>query len=172
MGDLIVSSFIRRIIAAILDILFIMVFGAVIGQVLGFGLAQNTFPAFIKDEPGWAYFPSIQGLLVIPSGITWLWLLIGVVEVFGLATPGKFLLGLRIRSVNGEFSDYQKRLIRTVLKYFLPITSLIAGFTGLLWIASAGQIVFLIVLSAFVIGKGFFGQTLHDLVSKTQVFRV
>lgn len=171
MGDLKPSSFIRRILAVIIDFLFILIFGIALGRVVGFDLAKFTFSAFTENEPGWDYFPLIKDLLGIPAAITWLSFGFGIVESFGIATPGKFLLKLRIFGPNLDRFDYSL-VLRASIKYFLPISTLIAGFSGSLLIASIGQVVFVVTLAGFFVGRIFFNKALYDLCCRTEVFRV
>ena len=189
------AGFLSRTTASLIDWILIIVlatpFVVLLAKLMNLGVEElwNPDPEFMKArlESGSEPYSDILGpQLFLQVGSLMIISIYFLTELFGSASPGKYLLGLRIGSEMGSLSSPQERLFRYLLinggaviqilllfvVYFM-LGNMRAMVTGLL-IYSGGMI--LVGLYSMVLFFGLFGiffanrQALHDKLSGTAVY--
>ncbi len=151
----------RRLGAYMLDVLIVMIFGTIVGLIIG----DQLYPLFfgkqmlqfnqLSDQLGGKFTVFFQKMMEITSGISVTGLILFILEgAFGQSF-GKWVLKIINTNVDGNPASPGQLWLRSFLKYGASI--------GSLW--------------SFVIFIGFFlvftdnKQTIHDMLAKTVVSR-
>lgn len=129
------AGFITRLIALVLDIVFVsigaLVFGALVSLILSFfglGSEQVTLEASARNiltllQGLTAALAGLAVLLFVPGYFVVFWVLVG-------ATPGKQIMGLSVVRSNGQPLSWP----RAVVRYFGYFLSAIVFFLGFFWV--------------------------------------
>jgi uncharacterized RDD family membrane protein YckC len=108
---------------------------------------------------------------VVSLGILWTWFLLFVLSDWSFGTtPGQRLLGLRLRTTNGDRVSFQRCLLRELLLLIIPVILLYPLQLTLITRPFAMWSAEFAVLALFPLSIAFIGgQSLPDLVLKTAV---
>ncbi len=167
----------RRLGAYMLDVLIVMIFGTIVGLLIGdqlyplfFGKQMGEFNQ-LSEQLGGKFTVFFQKMMEITSGISVTGLILFILEgAFGQSF-GKWVLKIINTNVDGNPASPSQLWLRSFLKYGASILSLIGGYSGIIYIGWIGS------LWSFVIFIGFFlvftdnKQTIHDMLAKTVVSR-
>jgi uncharacterized RDD family membrane protein YckC len=138
-----------RLWAELIDAVICLSAGLIIGCVAG-TLASPWVAAIIGAVAGLAY---------------------SMFEIFYAATPGKRLLGLRISAEDGRPASRLVLAKRWALKQtpgLLRLLALVTAFSVFQW---AGLVAALILAAGLLLALQTGGQTLHDAIAGTSVYR-
>lgn len=167
----------RRFGAYMLDFLFILILGSILGLLFGDQIAPILFGKQMAEmdqamsQLGGTFTVFFEKMMEIASGTSLTGLILIVLEGSIGQSIGKLILKIKNTNVDGSPASPSKLWLRALLKYGASILSLIGGFTGLFFIGTIGS------LWSFVIFIGFFfvfmdnKQTIHDMIAKTVVSR-
>lgn len=167
----------RRLGAYMLDVLFVLILGSIVGLLFGDQIAPLLFGKQMAEvdqamsQLGGTFTVFFEKTMEIASGTSLTGLILIVLEGSIGQSIGKLILKIKNTNVDGSPASPGKLWLRALLKYGASILSLIGGFTGLYFIGTIGS------LWSFVIFIGFFlvfmdnKQTIHDMIAKTVVSR-
>jgi uncharacterized RDD family membrane protein YckC len=163
--------------AYMLDFLFILIFGSIIGFLFGDKLAPILFGEQMSEMDqfsslmGGKFTDIIGKTMEIASGTSLIGLVLIILEGSIGQSVGKLLLKIKNTNVDGTPADPVKLWLRALLKYGASILSLIGGFTGLIFIGSIGSLWSFVIFIGFFFVFGDNKQTIHDMLAKTIVSR-
>lgn len=138
---------------------------AFIDAVIALALTLGVVAALAED-----LLPSSLG----PTFATTVWLAYLAPDAFWGASPAKLAFGLRVRSANGEPAPARALFLRFFLKHNGVFIPLVLGFSG---VAMEGVVAVIASVPALIVLAGVFlalrpeGRSLHDLLTRTAVFR-
>ena len=161
---------IRRLFSEVIDLVASIFLGVLMGTYFGPSLTEFYFSGFLDPESGLDQFEEIAGVLGSLIGILLVYIFHGLHETLLGQSLGKWICGIRIESVNGGHL-LLKRATRSLIKFSIPWTTMVAGMSGWLLVASAGQIVGLLVLFDFCVLGWFLNRGLLDQLVDTRVRR-
>ena len=162
------AGFFIRSLAFFLDLILVIILGTALGILLGNDLAEFYFRGFLEPEVGLEPFDNIGQLFGSLAGIMIISVVLMVIEgVFGRSF-GKWMLKLKTVGLNDSIT---RLMARALLKYVIAITSLIAGLTGILEIASVGQILGIVVFIGGFLSLSGKRLNLLDIITKSSVLR-
>ncbi len=146
--------------------------------VLACGAAQLVFRRLDVTRVGPAYVPDMPALVVLGAALVW-----SLSEVAFDASPGKYVLGMRVRSANGDRATLAQRWLRWMLKSSPILVMIVAQVLDVSranrvpvpgrWVESA------VALCGVACAAVFFGfctaggrrrQALYDMLAGTAVF--
>lgn len=165
----------RRFGAAILDMIALMILSFFVGPMLGGifgGAAGGTMGALSGDPVGGATAGGALGAvmgamagMVIVSVLYWL------LEIFSAASPGKMMLGIKIRNADASAASTNTLATRYAVKNVMTVAGLLTLITGIQMIATLGNILGFIVFIGLFFVFGSNRQALHDMIAKTAVYK-
>ena len=169
-----------RLGAYLLDLLVILIFGWLLGSIVGVELAQLFFGEQIEqfnemsdqfDSLEFDFAGVINKALMISAGTSLITVVLFILEgAFGQSV-GKMLLKIVNTNVDGTKADAGKLWLRSFLKYASTLLSLIAGIIGVSILGTIASIWWLVIFVGFFIALGDNKQTIHDMIAKTVVSR-
>jgi len=177
-----------RLGAYLLDFLFIIIAGVMIGLAIGDLIAPVIFGGQIAEmEAQFAMMEQLNGgynklpfdiygfvykMMNIAAGTTIAGFVLMVMEgAFGQSV-GKMLLKIRNTDIYGNRAEPKALWIRSLCKYGSSILGIIAGTTGIAVIGTLGSIWSLVIFVGMFIVFTDNRQTIHDMIAKTVVARV
>lgn len=181
-------DFWTRFGAYLIDILFIIIAGVIIGLAIGDLLAPVLFggqmsnmeeqfsqmaqinPAF-NDMP-FDLFTMMNKMMEIAAGTTIAGIILLILEGALGQSIGKMLLKIKNTDVYGNPASPQVLWTRALLKYGSSVIGIIGGMTGLTIISTLGSIWGLVIFVGFFLVFMDNRQTIHDMIAKTVVARV
>jgi len=163
------ASFWIRLASLVLDLLVILLFGVLVGTYMGNSLAEFYFMGFLEEGVGLEAFDNMGPVFGSLAGIMIVALIMMIVEGVSGVSFGKFLC--RLRTMDADGNKIGNHFIRTSLKYVIPITSFVAGISGVLVLASVGQILGIIVFLGGFLSLSGSRLNLLDIITKSSVVR-
>ena len=157
----------KRLGAYLLDAVLAGILGAVPGMVAGASLAAMFFPG---DYLG-SLTSIIGGALGTVACVFLMYVVFMLIEGFTGATPGKMILGLKVKNADGSDAGIGFLLLRAVLKNISYVAFILAGLTGVRVLMSVGNIGGLVIFIGCFFVLGAKKQAIHDLIGKTAVFK-
>ena len=165
----------RRLGAYLLDGLIVLVFGSVVGVLVGDTLSNLFFSAQLGqfdqlyDVLGYEYEGMISKMTSLSAGISVTGLSLFFMEgAFGQSF-GKMMLGIINTNVDGSSATATKLWMRSFFKYGASIIPLIAGVSGVAFLNPVASLWSLIIFIGFFFALGDNKQTIHDMIAKTVV---
>lgn len=166
----------KRLGAYLLDIVISGIVGAVIGMFAGASLAAIFFSSGAgegmeeAEAMGGGVAAMLGGALGSVAGMMLFFLILMLMEAFTGQTLGKMILGIKNGNDDGTPAGVGKLITRAVAKYISTICTLLAGITGVAMIATAGNLLGLVIFIGcfFVLGANH--QAFHDMLAKTAVY--
>ncbi len=164
-----------RLGALVLDTLFTLIIGAILGIFIGDHLSflvPNQDELYSKVEGlGVLYQNIIDYTIKIGAGNALFGYINVLIEMTTGSSIGKKILGIQIGNIDGTRTDIGHYLGRTILKNFqlvfaIPNLILMIGFLDVM--TYMASIIFFIGCF-FVLGEA--RQSFHDMLSKTAIFR-
>ena len=165
------AGFFYRLLALLIDIVLIVIGGAIVGAMLGTMLGGTLGAVAAEDSgAGGAVGGILGGIAGIFLGIPVAGFVFAVWEGITGAAAGKLILGMRIKSADGQPAQIGQLLGRGMLKQITYVMGLLAGLTGIEMLNTVGVGLGLIMFIGcfFALGSG--KQALHDMVLKTAVY--
>ncbi len=161
-----------RLSALIIDGIISSIGGIVLGVFFG-KMLVNIFSSGRGLNSEVAQAAGVIGtILGVVYGLAIFGLLYGLIEAITGASPGKRLIKVIIRNVDGAKASIVALFLRFAIKNVASILSLIGGFLGLSFLSAvsgfAGIVVFIGCFFALSSRK----QALHDMIVKTAVYRI
>ncbi len=167
-----------RLVASLIDLVFMIgggvLIGAIFGGVLGSIFGSSFGPAAIEGSGQQITGAQAGGLLGLGVGI-----LIGLpifgtiytlLEAFTGATAGKMILGMQIGDADGTKANLGQLFLRYAFKNIMFISSIIAGFIGIALIQNVGTILGVIWFIGCFLALTQSRQALHDKLLHTAVY--
>jgi uncharacterized RDD family membrane protein YckC len=161
----------KRLAAALIDFVVIVVAGLIVGAVLGGVLGAGAGAAGGAEAEAVALGGVFGALAGAALGIQLLSLGWIVWEGLTGAALGKRLLKIRIKSEDGSPGKVGTLIARAAIKYVATLLGLVATLTGLAFIDKVGNLGGLLIFIGcfFVLGQK--RQAFHDMIAKTAVYR-
>ena len=148
-----------------MDGLAVSIIGFVIGGSLGAGVSETPD----GGDPAAAILKAFES-----GGNVWV-ALIGLayvmIEAFTSASPGKMILGIHIRTADGEPASTGALIPRTLIKGISNVLGLFAGALGIAALNYAGMVAGLVVMIGCFLALSESRQALHDRILGTAVYR-
>lgn len=181
-------DFWTRLGAYLIDILFIIIAGVIIGLAIGDLLAPLLFggqmsnmeeqfsqiarinPA-INDMP-FDMFTMMNKIMSIAAGTTIAGFILLVLEGALGQSIGKMLLKIKNTDVYGNKAEPKVLWTRSLLKYGSSVIGIIGGITGLTIVSTLGSLWGLVIFVGYFLVFMDSRQTIHDMIAKTVVSRV
>jgi len=157
-----------RLGASIIDFIIICVVMLVVGLLTGASLLGGLMGAGSSPDMADNMAVGLGGAMLV------MWLIAlaySSLEIWRAATPGKMILGLRIKSEDGSAAATNVLTTRWALKNGSSILTMLAGLLGLAVLSTVGTVWGLIVLLGFLLTLGAARQALHDKIAKSAVYR-
>lgn len=170
------AGFGLRLVASIIDGIFISIGGSIIGSVFGgmFGGIAGGMLGAMSPEVGSGDMAAIGGIIGSLLGIMVGMFLLGTVynllEAFTGATVGKMLIGLKVGDAAGMKASLGKLFFRYAIKNIMYLCSVVAGLLGLKFLGTVGSVLGLIVFLGCFLVLTKPRQALHDLIAGTAVY--
>lgn len=181
-------DFWTRLGAYLIDILFIIIAGVLIGLAIGDLLAPVLFgghmsnmeeqfsqiaqinPAF-NDMP-FDMYTMMSKMMEIAAGTTIAGIVLLILEGALGQSIGKMLLKIKNTDVYGNRAEPKALWIRSLCKYGSSVIGILGGITGLTVISTLGSLWGLVIFVGFFLAFMDSRQTIHDMLAKTVVARV
>jgi len=172
------ARFGKRFLASLVDFLLISVIVLVIYKLDGFLSAYGDFLQGIKNAGTDAetikllqneFFGSNLINLAIPSVLTFFYFLS---EAIAGVSLGKYILGLKIASTDGENASSRQLWIRYIVKNSSGVLNLLGIITSLSIINTINSIWAFVLFFGFFLILGRNRQNIQDIIAKTTVFKV
>ena len=165
------AGFFYRLLALLLDVILIVIIGGFVGAVLGSILGGTLGAATAEDAgAGGAVGSILGGFAGFFVGLPIAGFAFAIWEGITGAAAGKLILGMRIKSADGQPAQIGQLLGRGMLKQITYVMGLLAGLTGIEMLNTVGVGLGLIIFIGcfFALGSG--KQALHDMVLQTAVY--
>ena len=165
------AGFFHRLLAMLLGFILILIAGGFVGAVLGSVLGGTLGAVAAEDSAaGGAAGSLLGGFAGVFLGIPVAGLVFAIWEGITGAAAGKLILGMRIKSADGQPAQIGQLLGRGMLKQIINVMGLLAALTGIEMLNTVGLGLGLIIFIGcfFALGSG--KQALHDMVLKTAVY--
>ena len=143
------------------------ILGSVIGMVAGASIAGLFFAGGDMGPLGAA----IGGALGSVAGMFLMFIVFMIMEALTGQSPGKMILKIKIKNEGGSDAGTGALVMRALLKNINYVMSLLAGVTGILVLASIGSLAGLVIIIGCFIVLGAKKQSIHDMISKTAVYK-
>lgn len=146
-----------------------MILDGVIAGIIGYAIAAagiGATDATATDAEG-----ALTGLMATLGAIYVAMIIYMLIEGIKGASPGKMVLGLQIANQDGSKGDISLFMKRWAIKNVGYIFGALAVLTGVLALATVGQIGSLIIFVGMFMVFSTKKLTLHDTIAKTAVFR-
>ena len=181
-------DFWTRLGAYLIDVLFIIIAGVIIGLAIGDLLAPVLFggqmsnmeeqfsqmaqinPA-INDMP-FDMFAMMNKMMSIAAGTTIAGIILLILEGALGQSIGKMLLKIRNTDIYGNKAEPKALWIRSLCKYGSSVLGIIGGMTGLMIVSTLGSIWGLVIFVGYFLVFMDNRQAIHDMIAKTIVSRV
>ena len=98
-------------------------------------------------------------------------LVYSLLEVIKAASPGKMILGLRIRNADGSVANMNTLLTRWAAKNSASLINIVAALTGVALLYTVGTIAGLIIFIGCLFVLGAARQGFHDKLAHTAVYK-
>ena len=174
-----------RLGAYLLDFLFIIIVGVIIGLAIGDMIAPVIFGGQIAEmEAQFAMMEQLNGgynempfdiygfiykMMDIAAGTTIAGFILMVMEGAYGQSVGKMMLKIRNTDIYGNRAEPKALWIRSLCKYGSSILGIIGGSTGIAAIGTLGSIWSLVIFVGMFIVFTDNRQTIHDMIAKTVV---
>lgn len=156
----------RRVAAALVDMVLVIIVSSLIGVVFGFLPEIESFSLENLMDP--IYMEDLQrGFLPFSLLITFIYY---SMEIFFAATPGKMLLGLVIADESMKYATTGQLTARFVLKHLASIVQIFYVFTWLSFINSIAGFLSFLILGAFLFCLASSKQSIYDRISRTAIY--
>jgi uncharacterized RDD family membrane protein YckC len=166
--------------AALIDAVVVWALGMLLS-----GLVAGIFPDYVQEvihrsqakmDPKVAQQMAfmvgfMQSMARWAAGAIFVGVLYGLIEGFTGRALGKLLLGLRIADADGRAASIPRLLGRMAIKQSGQLLGLVAMVTGVYAIAQVSQAPGWVILIGFLLVLGKKRQSLHDMATKTAVYR-
>lgn len=162
-------SFGKRLGAYLLDFVLASILGAVLGMVAGASLAALFFPGGDMDMGPLTSW--IGGAIGTVAGMALMIVVFMLIEGFTGATPGKMILGIKVKNADGSDAGMGSLLLRTVLKNISVVMPVLAGVTGVAILGQIGSYGGLAIFVGCFFVLGAKRQAFHDMIGKTAVYK-
>jgi len=172
-------GFFPRLGAVVIDWIFGGVFAGGLATILGvLGLGAGGAIGLAVDEQAeleialeavgiGAGIGAIVGLL---SGFLIGYFLYSIIEAFTGASPGKMVLGFKVGNEDGSAGDLSLYLKRWVIKNASSVFSMLAIFTGLVFLQPIGSLIGVVMFFGCFLALTEECQALHDKIAKTAIY--
>jgi uncharacterized RDD family membrane protein YckC len=163
--------------AYMIDFLFVLIFGSIVGFLFGDQLAPLIFGKQMAEMDQFSGLMDgkltifFEKTMEIASGTSLIGMVLIILEGSIGQSIGKLLLKIINTNVDGTPASPTKLWTRALLKYGASILSLIGGFTGLYFIGTIGSLWSLVIFVGFFLVFLENKQTIHDMLAKTVVSR-
>jgi uncharacterized RDD family membrane protein YckC len=154
-----------RLGAALIDLVILIVLGGIIGVIFGTGFSVR-FGSGGGEVVDAATLSKIRTAGIIGSLMQ---IAYSLTEIFMAGSPGKQILGLRIKSETGADAPVPQLVTRWAVRYSPLLLGFLGNFIGIFGLLSG--IVALVIFIGCFLTLGQNRQALHDMVAKTAVFR-
>ncbi len=165
----------RRFGAALLDMIALIILSIFVGPLVGGifgGAAGGTMGALAGDPAAGAAAGGVLGAVMgAMAGMVIVSLLYWLLEVFSAASPGKMILGIKIRNADSSPASTNTLATRYAVKNVVTVAGLLTLLTGIQMIATLGNILGFIVFIGLFFVFGANRQALHDMIAKTAVYK-
>lgn len=181
-------DFWTRLGAYLIDVLFIIVAGIIIGLAIGdllapvlfggqMGNMEEQFSQMGRINPDFNDMPfdlmgMMNKMMSIAAGTTIAGIILLILEGALGQSIGKMLLKIKNTDVYGNRAEPKALWIRSLCKYGSSVIGIIGGMTGLTIISTLGSIWGLVIFVGFFLVFMDNRQTIHDMIAKTIVSRV
>ena len=165
------AGFFHRLLAMLIDIVLIVIGGAIVGAMLGTMLGGTLGAVAAEDSgAGGAAGGILGGIAGMFLGVPVTGFVFAIWEGITGAAAGKLILGMRIKSADGQPANIGQLLGRGMLKHSSTVASIVAAVTGVEALNTVSGILFLVVIIGcfFALGSG--KQALHDMALQTAVY--
>lgn len=152
-----IDVFLVIIVVSVLSFFFSATIGAVLGGSVGGpvgGVAGAGLGAYVLTTPLFA-------LLAVGYGL---------IEAFTGASPGKRILGLKIREADGDEAATSHLLVRYAVKHSGSALAFLAGVLDSALLQNLGTLAGMLIMLGFLLTLGASRQALHDKLTGTAVF--
>ncbi len=162
-------GFSTRLGAALLDMVIVLVAGALLGFLLG-GTLGGLLGGVAGQGLGAIMGAMLGGAMGAAAMVSLVSTVYGLIEGFVGQSPGKMILGIIIREQDGSPAARTTLLARYAVKNASTLLSLLAGITGSKLLESASGIAGVIVFLGCFLVLGASRLALHDMIAKTAVY--
>lgn len=147
------------------------VLGGIIGSIIGMVAGASVAGLFFAGDDLGPLAAIIGGALGTIAGMFLMFIVFMIMEALTGQSPGKMILKIKIKNADGSDASASSLLIRALLKNINYVMSLLAGITGILVLASVGSLGGLVIFIGCFIVLGAKKQSIHDMLSKTAVYK-
>ncbi|MDF1673830.1 MAG: RDD family protein [Vicingaceae bacterium] len=181
-------DFWTRLGAYLIDVLFIIIAGVIIGLAIGDLLApvlfggqmsnmEDQFSQMGRINPDFNELPfdligMMNKMMSIAAGTTIAGIVLLILEGALGQSIGKMLLKIKNTDVYGNQAAPQVLWTRALLKYGSSVLGIIGGMTGLMIISTLGSIWGLVIFVGYFLVFMDNRQAIHDMIAKTIVCRL
>jgi len=156
----------RRVAAALIDMILVVIISSVIGVLFGFLPEIESFSLENLMDP--IYMEELQkGFLPFSLLITFIYF---SMEIFFQATPGKMILGIMIADESMKLPTTGQLITRFILKHLDSIIQVVYVFTWLNYINSISGFVSFLIFGAFLFCLSASKQSIYDRISRTAIY--
>jgi uncharacterized RDD family membrane protein YckC len=159
------ANFGARVGALAIDVVGVVVFAIIFNRLIFKAVDALGMVKFLSIDT------SAEAIMIIILELWGAALLYMLIEAFAAATPGKMLLGMKIAAENGQRAKAVNLLLRYILKNSFFLIVLPFGIVEDMILSILFLAIGLAVFVGFFLVLGEKKQALHDLISKTAVFR-
>lgn len=156
-----------RLGAYLIDGVLAGIIGAVLGTIAGASLGA----LFFGDGDMGPLAAVIGGALGTVAGMFLAYIIFMIMEGLTGQTPGKMILKIQVKNQDGSQAGTGALMLRALLKNINYVLSILAGVTGVLLLASIGQLGGLVIFIGCFFVLGAKKQAIHDLIGKTAVYK-
>ena len=167
----------QRFGAYLIDLVVILVGGAILGFVLGGVIGAGTGAAVGADgdvegssAAGGALGGIMGAIIGMAVGIGLMSLIWVIWEGLTGAALGKMLLKIRIKSADGATAPTGQLMGRAAAKYSGSLLGLLAALTGVAMLSTLGLLLSFAVFVGCFFTLGQAKQAFHDMIAKTAVY--
>ncbi len=156
----------RRLAAALLDMLFVVIISGVLGVMFNFlPQFENITLQNLMDE---SFVKELtKGYLPFTLLITFIYY---SMEIFFQATPGKMAMGIMIADEAMKFASNGQLITRFILKHLDSIIQIVYVFTWIEFINGLASWVSFIIIGAFLFCLARSKQAIYDRIARTAIY--
>lgn len=170
----------KRLLAFIIDMIICSIIGALLSIFTGNMLLEfffetsqvNETAAAIESLGAGAQGELVNTIFSAASAIGLVGFLILILEGFTGQTPAKMLLGIKIANQDGTNANTNILFLRTFLKNISSVLSLVAIILAIPIVKTIGSFFGFIIFIGCFFALGSSKQSIHDMISKTAVFKI
>lgn len=156
----------RRVVAALMDIILIIIISGILGVIFKFLPELENFS--LQDLADPIYMEELQrGFLPFTLLITFIYY---SMEIFFQASPGKMAMGIMIADEAMKYASTSQLISRFALKHIDSVIQVVYVFTWLEFINTIAGFVSFVIFGAFLFCLSASKQSIYDRITKTAIY--